>query len=197
MRPWFLAAIVMLFTSGPASARPSASTSIARRRPAKPVSRSTLSSLWYHIVRLGGDALEDGFTAAVYRQTGTPTGWIVSVVSNPFASLTLGSPLTEGRSSLFRPVRMGRMESFCSPPSPVSRLPRSATPSCRSRLTRHPAIRTFSARARTCSIAPHRFFTRICVAGSDAVINRWHSRLCLDLAVQPSSWTGVKSLYQR
>jgi hypothetical protein len=41
------------------------------------------------------------------------------------------------------------------------------------------------------------FFTRFCVDGSSAIINKVHSQACEPLDTQPSSWAGVKSLYQQ
>ena len=197
MRPWFLAAIAMLFTSGPASA---SSIGVYFDREATTCEASIpiyTEFTWYHIVRLGGDALEDGFTAAEYRQTGTPTGWIVSVVSNPFASLTLGSPLTDGALIAFQTCQNGPNGIVLL--ATVTGFATSEVSDAELQIEAHtspsnPNFQCPSPNLLNCS-AP--LFTRICVAGSDAVINRLHSRLCLDLAVQPSSWTGVKSLYQR
>lgn len=157
---------------------------------------------WYLCAVLSGDALAAGMSGAEFRQTGTPATWFATSTPNPAANVHLGDPLGAGAIIAFPScqgtqtgvVLLYTVNGFA--PTQVTdavlRIEQHSTPN-------NPNFQCPS----MINCGPPPLFTRFCVCGTAAIINRQFSLVCFPdapacptVGTEARGWSALKSLYR-
>jgi len=145
----------------------------------------------YVIAILGGDAAGGGITGAELRLTNVDSAWFNTVVANPAANLTLGSPIdATGGNIAFPSCQTGGQITLYTINSLALSTPTSRILGVVAR--NPPSNINFNCPLVTLCDAN---FTSLCVRGGEAFMNRAGSPPCT-VGVEQKSWSGVKELFK-
>lgn len=149
---------------------------------------------WYLLAQLGGP-VQSGIVGAEFRQVGTPAGWVMTATPSALASIALGDPLQGGAQIGFPTCQTGTdgivllytVQGFAT-----------STVGCTVLwTTRHT---NYSNPSFACPVLVQCYgpaYTYVCAAGGEAYINaQCGDPVSCPVAVTPTRWAQVKSLYQ-
>jgi hypothetical protein len=145
---------------------------------------------WYIIAILGGPSA-GGITGAEFRQDGTPGTYFMSANANPAANLTIGNPLTGGCNIAFPDCQTGggtghvllyTINGFASG---------DAVPQTYLSILKHTTPSRPDLQCPLLVLCDAPVYTQVCVGGGQAIVNG----VPCTVAVEPKSWSQVKSLY--
>jgi len=136
---------------------------------------------------LGGDAAAAGITGAEFRLDGVNPGWFTTATAGAGSNLALGGPTTGGCNIAWPTCQTG---SFVLLYSIVSFVTTGTPPPTTLSILKHttPSNPNF-----LCPLVTlcDQSFTLLCVSGGQAFLNGGNC----NVAVQQTSWSSVKSLY--
>jgi len=144
---------------------------------------------FYILVHTYGDAATGGITGAEFQVKNFPSGWFGTPTPNPAFGTVIGNPLTGGcniASGSCQSSPTGFINLFT-----VTAFATSAVSNVDLIVDKHttPSNPNFQCPALVLCDAP--IFTLICVSGGEAFLNGGSCTV----AVQPTTWSKVKSLY--